>query len=214
MWGSKHILVLTGLLAPTICTAHPHVFVQAELTIIFDGQIPTAVKVDWIYDDYFSLLLTADLGIDLDGDMVLTAAEEAVLDQAVTEWPADFDGDLEVRQDGAVISLGPKQSHQMSFENGIITESHIRPLTGMVAGPFVIQPFDPYYFVAYDVVGPIRFDGTQDCAGSISRADMDAARAMFAELTGGLAPEDVSAEESFPKIGHAFADSVTISCAF
>lgn len=214
MRWTRQILMGLGLLAPSIVTAHPHVFVQAQITLIYDGTTPTAVQMDWIYDDYFSLLLTADLGIDLDGDMRLTADEQVILNDAVTEWPAGFEGDLEVLQDGKAVQLGPKIGHVMSFENGIITETHVRPLAAIGTADLVIRPFDPFYFVAYDVIDPIRFVGTDACRGDVTRADMVAARAMFAELTGGMRPEDVGAEEDFPEVGRSFSDTVTISCGF
>lgn len=197
---------------PSFSAAHPHLFVQTELTVLYENNVPVAVQVDWIYDDFFSLLLTADLGIDLDGDLVLTAEEEAMLDAAVTEWPPGFKGDLEVRQNGQVVPLGAKVAHSMSFESGIVRESHVRVLPPLTNPNLAIQAFDPFYYIAYDIVQPVVVSGRADCAVSVTPADMDAARALVAELLDGLTPEDVGPDEPFPEVGNEFADVMTITC--
>ena len=207
MIGMKHIALAIGFALPSMSAAHPHVFVQAQITVLFEADRPVGVQ-----DDFFSLLLTSDLGIDLDGDMVLSAQEEIILAKAVTDWPQGFEGDLEVRQNGAVVPLGAKVGHTMSFNSGIIRETHARVLPPMDGVNFTLQVFDPYYYVAYDLLGPIRFSGRDDCTASIQPADMDAARAIVAELTGGQAPEDMPADAEFPRVGAEFADTVTITC--
>ena len=87
--------------------AHPHPFVGAEVTIIVDSGQPSAIRLDWFYDDFFSLLLTTDLGIDLHGDLSLTPVEMQTLQAAVADWPADFTGDPEVTQTGAPVTPAP-----------------------------------------------------------------------------------------------------------
>ena len=212
MFKMKHIATALAIGFPAATAAHPHVFVQAQVTVLFEADRPVGIQVDWIYDDFFSLLLTSDLGIDLDGDMVLTPAEEAVLADAVTTWPEGFEGDLEVRQNGAVVPLGTKVGHTMTFSEGIVRETHVRVLPPMDSASFDLQVFDPYYFVAYDLIQPIRISGRDDCTAAIAPADLDAARAKAAELLGGLAPEDVPADADFPPLGADFADVVSITC--
>lgn len=207
-----HIALAAAIAVPSAAAAHPHVFVQAQVTVLYEADRPVGVQVDWVYDEFFSLLLTSDLGIDLDGDMVLTPDEEVVLAEAVTTWPQGFEGDLEVRQNGAVIPLGAKVGHTMSFADGIVRETHVRVLPPMEDMNFELQVFDPYYFIAYDLIQPIRFSGRDDCASEVIPADMDAARAMVADLLGGLAPEDVPADGEFPPVGSEFADTAVISC--
>lgn len=208
----RYMALAAGVVLPGATLAHPHVFVQAQLTILYEAERPVGVQVDWVYDDFFSLLLTSDLGIDLDGDLVLTPDEEQVLADAVTTWPEGFEGDLELRQDGRIVPLGEKVGHTMSFDDGIVRETHVRVLPAMSNASFDLQVFDPYYFVAYDLLTPITFSGRDDCAATIRPADLEAARALVAELLDGLAPEDVAADEEFPPVGGEFADTVTVTC--
>lgn len=77
----KHALYVMALCClGSTAVAHPHVFVQTEVEILIGSDgLPTGVRLNWIYDDFFSLLVTEELGIDPDGDMVLTDDETAIL---------------------------------------------------------------------------------------------------------------------------------------
>ena len=51
---------LAAMVVPQTLTAHPHVFVEAQVTVVFDEAGGVSVKLDWFYDDLFSLLVTTD----------------------------------------------------------------------------------------------------------------------------------------------------------
>lgn len=67
------ILVLAGRPAE----AHPHVFVTNQVTVLFDGGRITGLRLDWLFDDFFSSTLLEDF--DADGDGSFDAAEAAAL---------------------------------------------------------------------------------------------------------------------------------------
>lgn len=194
--------------------AHPHVFVEVGVTLVYADGLPSAVRLEWVYDDYFSLLLTSDLGIDQDGDANLTPQELDILTASVKDWPQDYAGDLEVLQNGAVIALGPKTNHTVTFEGGVVHETHTRPLIGSVdaQGAVDVRPYDPYFYVAYDVLGQITVDGREGCIGSLQSPDLEAANALVEALLDGRSAADVGATEEFPAVGHLFAQSVTFTC--
>jgi polyphosphate kinase len=210
------MLFLAAVFAlPVPATAHPHVFVQAEVTLVFDANGDLSIKLDWHYDDLFSLLVTSDLGLDMDGDLALTAAEQVVLDEQITAWPPDYTGDLEVAMGGALLPLGPKFDHSMTYEGGLFTERHSRPVqvTAAPDAPLTIRVFDPSFYVAYDLRGPVTVQGRDDCTVQIIRADVDAAYAMAESLLDGQDPAEVGPDDYFPAIGDAFADTIEVSCA-
>ncbi|MGR3461685.1 MAG: DUF1007 family protein [Roseovarius sp.] len=66
----------------TTAGGHPHVFADVALRFESDarGRL-TGVEVTWRYDDFFSLLILSDMGLDPDGDGQLSDAELARL------WP-------------------------------------------------------------------------------------------------------------------------------
>ena len=210
----RTLACLAALTLAAPATAHPHIFVGAEVTVVFDGDGPPAIRLGWVYDDFFSLLITSDLGIDLDGDLELTEAEKTALNDAITEWPPGFEGDLEVRQGETLLPLAPKRDHSMTYVDGIVRETHTRDLAALTdpAAPLTIRVFDPYYYVAYDVVDPVRIEGRDDCVATITEPDLAAAEALAVSLLGRPAAE-VGPDEEFPSIGGEFAQTITVTCA-
>ncbi|MFA8441544.1 DUF1007 family protein [Yoonia sp.] len=207
--------LLAALTVPHGATAHPHVFVEAQVTVVFDDGGALGVKLDWFYDDLFSLLVTTDLGIDMDGDLQLTAAEQQLLDTQITAWPPDYTGDLEVSQGGAVLVLGEKRDHRMTYADGLFHEVHLRPVPQIAdpQAPIGIRVYDPSFYTAYDLRRPVLIEGRDDCTAEVVPADIDAAYALAESLLDGQDPNAVGPDEYFPEIGDAFADTIVVTCA-
>lgn len=205
---------LAGITATPVF-AHPHVFVETAVAVIYENNTPIAVRLEWTYDDFFSLLLTADLGIDQDGDGVLTPEETDILVASVKKWPAGFEGDLEVLQDEKPLALGPREDHRVTFENGIMREIHTRPLISPTSAnlPLVVRPYDLYFYVAYDVTDDLTTEGRDACVGVLEVPDEEAAKAVVVDLLDGRSPSDVGPTEEFPAVGNLFAQTVTFTCA-
>ena len=203
------------MVLPTTLPAHPHIFVEAQVTVVFAEDGGLGIKLDWFYDDLFSLLVTTDLGIDMDGDLILTAAEQQLLDEQITAWPPDYTGDLEVSQNGAVLSLADKQDHRMTYVDGLFHEAHLRPLPALADpdAPLQIRVYDPSFYTAYDLRRPVLIEGRDDCTAEVIAADIDAAYALAESLLDGKDPSAVGPDEYFPEIGDAFADTIVVTCA-
>jgi ABC-type uncharacterized transport system substrate-binding protein len=208
-------LSLIPLLLPMPALAHPHVFVEVEMAVVFDADGSVGVRLDWVYDAYFSMLVTSDLGIDMDGDLKLTPDEQTMLDEQIAAWPADFNGDLEVVQGDDILPLAPKRDHAMVYEDGIVRETHLRPLARIAdrSAPLTILPYDPTYYVAYTIAGPVTVEGRDDCEVDIIPANLDAAYSLVEELLYGRPASDVGPDEEFPEVGRSFADTVVVTCA-
>ncbi len=201
-----------GLIPQTPALAHPHVFVTVDVTVIYEGARPAAVKLDWVYDEFFSILLTSDLGIDLDGDGILTDVEAKILDDAVVEWPADYLGDLAVEQNGQSVALAPRINHTMIYVDGIVRETHTRPLVATSDAPLTVQVYDPFYYVAYELAGPVTIAGRNDCTALITEPDLNRAYSLVDELLYGRPASDVGADEQFPEVGVEFAQTIQVIC--
>lgn len=207
--------LLAAMAIPSTSPAHPHVFVEAQVTVIFAEDGSLGIKLDWFYDDLFSLLVTTDLGIDMDGDLVLTSAEQQLLDEQITAWPPDYAGDLEVSQLGEVLALADKRDHRMTYEGGLFHEVHLRPVLAVTdpEAPIQIRVYDPSFYTAYDLRRPVVIEGRNDCAAQIIPADVDAAYALAESLLDGQDPNAVGPDDYFPAIGDAFADTIVVTCA-
>ncbi|MGI3210204.1 DUF1007 family protein [Roseovarius tibetensis] len=190
--------------------AHPHVFVDVALRFESDGAGHlTGVEVTWRYDDFFSLLILSDMGMDADGDGVLTDAERARLKGFdLEEWPEGFEGDLYIHRGDEKITLDHPVPTGVALEQGRIVATHRRSFGPVPADGVRVEPYDPTYYVDYTLTGPISLpDG---CDHRIAEPDLDESQRAFREML-----SELSAEEEFTgiEVGNLFSDVMVISCA-
>ncbi|SMR84070.1 ABC-type uncharacterized transport system, substrate-binding protein [Aliiroseovarius halocynthiae] len=196
--------------------SHPHVFIDAGANLIFDdaGQL-AAVRVFWAYDEFYSMLLIEDNGLDTDGD---GTPEQAALDAYAgkdVDWDAGFPGDLYLQNEGADVGLSGPVEHGMRYEEGRVVSWHIRPLkTRLKVGsePVLAQIYDPTFFVAYDLHLPVTVEGAEACAVEQIPADLGAAYDKVESLLYGPDSAEYS-EDSYPEVGHLFADKMLLTCS-
>lgn len=210
----------TGLVALALSAgavqAHPHVFVDTALRLEFDeGGRLTGIRVTWVYDAFYSLVILQDRGLDPDYDGRLTADERARLAGFDLNWSGSFDGALHPALGAADLALGPPEAAAADVLGGRIVSTHLRPLPSPVdpgGKTLRVAVYDPGFYAAYALIGPTEFRGRDDCAAQVALPDLDEAdRAFQAELAA-IGPE-VSIEDDFPEVGHLFAEAAVIACA-
>ena len=199
--------------------AHPHIFIDTALEVVIDAEgRATAVRVVWVYDDFYSLMMLQDRSMDPDGDSKLTPEEDAKLSGFDMAWDADFAGDLFVLdKDAAPVALGRPHDWSARVEQGRIVSVHVRDLVTPVEigqGPLVLQVYDPTYYTAYTILGTplLSGPGAGACSVQVFEPDLTAAQeqlqAMLQEYTA-----DQSVEQDFPAVGAAFAEEARVTCA-
>ena len=206
------ILMLTSLTASPVA-AHPHVFIDTGFELILDdtGQM-THVRVIWQYDDFYSLLITEDMALNSDG--VLAEEEIAMLTGFDMKWDESFNGDLVVTQGDTPVALSRPQEVTASFADGRITTTHLRALeVPLVPGEtLIMKAYDPTYYVAYEVTGPVAVTGGGVChvrqKAPDPDADLRALQAQLATLDAQADPQDAG----LPNIGAQMAGSVIVIC--
>ena len=201
----------------TSAVAHPHIFIDTGIEVIFDadGQA-THLRVTWAYDDFYSMIMLEDRKLDPDFDGVLTTEEEAALSGFDMAWDADYEGDTFVLAGAAQapVALGRPSDWTARVEAGRITSTHLRALAAPVAAgeALVIQVYDPGYYTAYRIEGrPVLTGQPEGCLAEVFEPDLDAAslalQAALSEYTA-----DQSLEQDFPAVGASFADEVRVTC--
>ncbi len=206
-------------LSATGAAAHPHIFIDTGLEVILDAEgRADAVRVVWVYDDFYSLVMLQDRGLDADGDGKLTREEEAKLSGFDMEWDADFNGDLYLLDKGTEpVALGRPHNWSARVEGGRIVSVHVRDIVTPFAvtdAPLVLQVYDPTYYVAYTILGTplLSGAGAAGCAVQVFEPDLSAAQeqlqAMLQEYTA-----DQSTEQDFPAVGANFAEEARVTCA-
>lgn len=198
-------------LAAPAAVGHPHVFVATGLAAVTDGAGQLlGVEVTWEYDEYYSLLILEDLGLDEDFDGLLSAEELAALQGFDLNWQAGFEGDTYLTSGGAALALGAPEARDTTMAEGRIRSRHFRPLARPAAAEgVVIQAYDPTYYSAYTL--SLGVEAGAGCRAEVTPPDLDQAYSLVEELLYAM-PAD-QAEDSFPEVGAAFADTVRLTCA-
>ncbi|SFD47532.1 DUF1007 family protein [Roseivivax sediminis] len=193
---------------PLPLAAHPHVFVDTELTIKVDedGRI-TGTEMTWTYDEFFTLLILEDMGLDADADGVLTEAEKAELMGFDFEvWPEGFEGDLYLHADGEKVALGRPVSTGIDVVDGKIVSTHTRTVPDAPAEGATFRQYDPTYYVAY-TLDEVRVDGA--CRADVTPPDPDAGEEALAEALTDYSEDQFEVLE----LGIHYADDITLTCA-
>lgn len=194
-------------MAAPLAQAHPHVFVETGLTLVADdaGRL-IGVEVSWTYDDFYSLLLLEDMGLDPEGDGELTVEELTTLDGFDLNWIEGYLGDLYLTAGNASVELGRPEGRGTEVVAGRIVTRHFRAFSPL-EGAVTVKAYDPTFYTAYDLEGGVTVP--EGCDLKVQPADLDRAYTMVEEaLYGKPATED----DAFPEVGEAFADTVEVTC--
>lgn len=193
--------------------SHPHVFVDTALEVIFgpDGQAQ-ALRVTWTYDALFTLSLLEDLGLDPDGDGLLTEAETAAIQGFDMNWPPDFPGHLYAFAGDQPLALSGPEGFSARLEGERVTSTHLRRLLTPLRPKepsLVIKSYDPEHYYHYTITGASL--AAPGCGAVVFPFDPVAADQALALASEAYAnATDLEAE--FPRIGEYYADRVAVSC--
>lgn len=201
--------------APGAAMAHPHIYVDTGIEVVFDVEgRAEAVRITWVYDEFYSLVLVEERGLDADHDGNADAAERAALSGFDMNWQPGFAGDTYVLSGGREIALGSAQDWTADYRDGRLSSVHLRRLTAPVdlADPLMVQVYDPGFYTAYTIAFPPEMTGLPaGCTAQVYGPDRDAAdEELLAALAEYGADQDVEAD--FPAIGAAFSEEVRVTC--
>jgi len=205
---TRWIACIPLLLTASQAVAHPHVFVDSALRIETDAaRNVTGVELSWAYDEFFTLLIFEDMGLDPDGDGQLTEDELAQLQGFETNnWPADFEGDLYLASQGETVALGAPEPRETRVEDGRIISGHFRLVPGVAADGLEIRQYDPTFYVSYEITRGVEI--AAPCRAEIEKPDRAAADAYVQKELQSV-PED---QFEVLEIGEQYADRISLTC--
>ena len=208
---------LGGALVAAPALAHPHMWLDTGIEVIFDAEgRASALRIRWVYDEFSSLVFIEERGLDADHDGTATPAEAAALSGFDMNWDPGFSGDTHVLSGGAPVGLSRPSDWTASYEGGRITTTHLRRLDPPVTldQPLQVQVYDPGYYSSYSIAFRPTFTPAlpKGCEAQVLVPD---AGQVDQQLLDALAEygADVDLEADFPKIGAQFAEEVQITCA-
>ena len=204
---------LLALLLPAAAAAHPHVFIDAALTLRYDAQGRlAAIEERWTYDALYSLLMLSEAGEP--GPRGFSAAQLARLRAADAAWDPVAGGVLAVTGPGGAIPMRAARPVGTALEGDRIVSRRLHSLAAPLEGgiPVTVRVFDPTYYVAFSLPAAVTIEGRAGCSAALqgpAPADPeDALRDALAREMGRAGPGDVAID-----FGAFGPDSIRIRCA-
>lgn len=176
------LAVLASLAACAPARAHPHVWVAARATVLFDkqGRI-TGLRHAWAFDDMYSAFATQGLGKD---GKPPTREELQPLAKTNVDSLAEFDYFTFARESGRKLAFSEPVDYYLDADDKKIVTLHFTlPLKEPIAArkPFSFQVYDPTYFVAFEFEkkDPIAL---KDAPSGCSQSVMDPAPLLASDM--------------------------------
>jgi ABC-type uncharacterized transport system substrate-binding protein len=213
----KHLTIaaLAFLATSGAALAHPHVFVDARLEVIFDpaGQV-TALRHTWRFDDAFSAF--AVQGMDMDGDGIYSPQELAPLAKVNVDSLKDYDYFTTPKLAGKRLGLKLPTDYSLQMDDGFLTLFYtlgLRQPAKPDAAGLSIEVYDPSYFVDFEIVkdNPVVLNGAPaGCKATVQRkSEPDPAAAA---VLGQIPADQRDVPPDLKVITQTLANRITVTC--
>jgi len=204
------LVLATQLTSPA--SAHPHVWVTYEVTVVYDKANVTGVEHVWTFDDAYTTM--AIEGLDKNGDGKYDREELAELAKVNMEGLKDFSYFTFAKLGDKDLAFAPPQDAWLEYSDNKMLRLHFRlPLAQPAhadATGLNISIYDPSFFIAFEpeATDAVRVaKAPSGCTAKLvepeaDKAAQDAARLgeAFAQQLGGASPTPA-------------ARSVVVACA-
>jgi ABC-type uncharacterized transport system substrate-binding protein len=142
--------------------AHPHVWIDAVVTFVFEDRMLVGLRQRWVFDEFFGSFVIEEH--DADGHGVFDQTEiEAIREQAFGNL-REYDYFTHARLDGEKLPLAEVSDFAARIEDGLLVYEFTMPLPEPVdpgADRFAAGIYDVEYYVEVllDQADPVRFEG-------------------------------------------------------
>lgn len=142
--------------------AHPHVWIDAATTFVFEDRALVGLRHHWRFDEFFSSFVIEEH--DADGDGAFDETEtQAVREQAFANL-REYDYFTHLRIDGKKLPLDQVTGFTAENDDGVLVYTFTMPLPEPVdpgARRMAAGVYDPEYYVEVllDEFDPVRFEG-------------------------------------------------------
>lgn len=147
-------LILTGILislplCPGTAPAHPHVFIEQRLKVVFDEKGLAGIQVNWRFDEMFSTMITTDH--DLNRNKRLEPREISGIRENAFAYIAEYDYFFTVKIDGTPFRVRFVTDFSAELDRGQLVYDffipcHVTAIKGIKK--LVIAAYDPNYYTA------------------------------------------------------------------
>ena len=138
---------------PSGATAHPHVFVNYGVDLLFSGDRIDGARLTWTFDDMFSGFLVQEFDRDRNGSL-----SPAEIHQIEGKHLAEFRRVkffTVVTLNGQDVTPGPVRDFTATVAKGLVTYQFTLPFSAALVSTTAIEVVvdDPTYYIAYLVTG-------------------------------------------------------------
>ncbi len=142
-------LAACGLAAPA--AAHPHIFIEAEVAVVFEGGAVSGLRHYWTFDSAFSAWMVQ--GLDTNGDGVTAPEELQELADENMLGLREYGFYTTAGEVNALMRFESTGDQRMRFEDGRVTLSFslVSAQPQPVGSGFELGVYDPEYYVAISV---------------------------------------------------------------
>jgi ABC-type uncharacterized transport system substrate-binding protein len=142
--------LLAGLVPATPAAAHPHVFVDYGVVLMFNAEGISGIEVSWAFDEMTSSLLLAGTGAG--GGHALSAAEARAIEQRHFQPLRSSRYFMDVRVDGRPARVDAARDFRVAVARDRVTYTFTLPVSGGSGreGTLELRIDDPAYYVAFD----------------------------------------------------------------
>lgn len=167
-----------ALLAPAAASAHPHVFVEANLEVVRDesGAV-TELRHVWRFDELFSTTVLMDF--DANADNALQPEELEEVSKVVTQSIGEQGWFTEVRSGNDPVDIVAPEKIMVDYQDGqllMFFPARLKTAVDVAAAPFRVSVSDPTYYVAMEIADESAVQITGNgaaCKADIYRPDFD-----------------------------------------
>lgn len=212
-------LALTAILSaglaltPAPATAHPHVFVTYETTIVYKDAMVTGIQHAWTFDDMYTAM--AVQGLDKDGDGKYSREELAELAKINMEGLSEFEYFTYAKLADSKLAFAQPGEAWLEHNNGILRLHFKLQLEKPVfsdAKGLTFAIYDPTYFIAFepeDTEAIKLASAPQGCKASFGEQDATAAAEL--ERLGDAFAQELGGDTSGYSLGAP--RTVSVNCA-
>ncbi len=144
------VVILAILLLGLVQTvnAHPHVFVDPEITLVFSEHGLVGVRHQWSFDEMFTVFILQDY--DLDADMRLDKGEVEALKAGAFDNIKQWHWFTYMTVDGKPFDVKAVSEFTAWIEGGaLVYEFFVSCRVPLAVGLMSVSLFDPDYYVDF-----------------------------------------------------------------
>lgn len=207
------VAALVGLLITSgLASAHPHVWVTLNSTVVYDGNgAAVGVRHIWKFDDMYSAF--AIQGLDHKDKDAYTREELQPLAKVNVESLKEYDFFTFAKADGKKAEFVEPVDYHLEFDpkETVLTLHFLLPFkTPVRAKSLRLEVFDPEYFVDFELAEkePAALSGAPaGCQLSLGKP-----QEMTKELAQRLAAIPADGKIPVDSYGAAFANKISVQC--